>query len=127
MKQLSPEWFEARRGKLTASKIGDIMPGARGSYTKTRADLMTVLQNEILGIEREAGKTFNGNDATAWGTKYEPSARSAYEIKTGDLVEELGLVQHPTLEGMAASPDGQLMLKKNSLKSNVHIRVSRTH
>lgn len=127
MKQLSPEWFEARRGKLTASKIGDIMPGKRGSYLAARADLMTVLQNEILGIEREAGKPHYASEAMAWGTKYEPMARSAYEIQTGDLVEELGLVQHPTLEGMAASPDGQLMLKKNSLKSNVHIRVSRTH
>ncbi len=115
MKQLSPEWFEARKGKLTASRVGMIMPGKRGKPLKAREDLMGELINEILGIRNEKpGENHFAQTAMDWGTKNEPNARAAYEIKTGDLVKELGLIDHPTLEGMAASPDGQLLLKKNS-------------
>jgi predicted phage-related endonuclease len=41
-----------------------------------------------------------------WGTQTEPEARAAYSAKTGELVEEVGFIDHPTIEGAGASPDG---------------------
>jgi putative phage-type endonuclease len=40
------------------------------------------------------------------GTELEPIARSAYEAEKGLFVTECGLVDHPEIEGFAASPDG---------------------
>ena len=111
MQQLSDEWFLARKGKLTASRVGEIMPGKRGAYLKARDDLLSELVNQRLGVREEPRGMHFAQKAMDWGTKWEPVARQAYELKTGDLCEELGLIDHPTLEGMAASPDGKLILK----------------
>jgi len=116
LKQRSEEWFEARMGKLTASVIGHIMPGKRGGYLAARENLLIELQNQNFDIRRE--KTFGSAQLTAmeWGTKYEPDARRAYELATGDSIEEMGLVDHPTLEGLAASPDGKLILENKLIE-----------
>ena len=42
----------------------------------------------------------------AWGTEQEPFARAAYEAKTGQMVEEVGFLPHPTIALAGASPDG---------------------
>jgi hypothetical protein len=41
-----------------------------------------------------------------WGTEQEPFARAAYEAHTGQMVEEVGFIQHPDIEDAGASPDG---------------------
>lgn len=40
------------------------------------------------------------------GTDLEPHARARYIIETGEIVTETGLVDHPTIAGFGASPDG---------------------
>ena len=61
-----------------------------------------------LVIERITGKPTEGfsNAYMQWGTEQEPFARAAYEASRGVLVEETGFVQHPTISGSGASPDG---------------------
>ena len=44
--------------------------------------------------------------AMQWGTDTEPLARSAYEAITGNLVQEVGFIDHPTIKNFGASPDG---------------------
>ena len=41
-----------------------------------------------------------------WGTDSEPLARAAYEAETGAMVEEVGLIDHPSIAMAGASPDG---------------------
>jgi hypothetical protein len=41
-----------------------------------------------------------------WGTEQEPNARAAYSARTGELVEEVGFIDHPTIAMSGASPDG---------------------
>ncbi len=41
-----------------------------------------------------------------WGTEQEPFARAAYESRFKTMVEEVGFIQHPTIEMAGASPDG---------------------
>jgi hypothetical protein len=50
--------------------------------------------------------TFFGNDATRHGEKYEPVARDLYCEKTGEVVHELGLVQHSEIPWLGGSADG---------------------
>ena len=110
--QRSDEWFTARIGRLTASRIGMIMPGKRVAYLSSRADLMDEMRDEILHEKRDVGDAkfpFAVIQAMKWGNDNEDAARAAYELETGNLVEEVGLYLDPQNSRIAASPDGLLM------------------
>ena len=104
MDQHSSEWFSARLGKVTASKVKDVMAKGRGGApSSTRQNYMMQLLCERLTGKREEGFT---SSAMARGTELEPVARSAYEIDKGVMTSETGLILHPKIEGFGASPDG---------------------
>ena len=46
------------------------------------------------------------NAAMEWGTENEPFARAAYEVKTGNTVDQVSAIDHPRIAMSAASPDG---------------------
>lgn len=101
--QGTAEWLQERAGKVTASRIGDLMAKTKAGYSASRANYMAELVAERLtGIPKQ-GFT---NDAMRWGTDTEPQARAMYELETGHTVIETGMVPHPTIEGSGASPDG---------------------
>lgn len=101
--QGTPEWLSERAGKVTASKIADVMAKTKSGPTAMRTNYMADLVAERLtGIPKQ-GFT---NDAMRWGTETEPQARAMYELETGLTVVETGFVPHPTLGGTGASPDG---------------------
>ncbi len=99
MQQKSPEWFAARVGKVTGSRIGAILGH---NPHKTRDGVMRDMVREALGLPSE----FAGNDATRHGENYEPVARRWYEQEKLVTVEELGLIQHKLHPDLAVSPDG---------------------
>ena len=99
MEQRTAEWFAARRGKITASRIKDVLAK---DTTKAHQNY----RNQLIA-ERLSGTTESMfvNDAMRWGTETEPQARSAYEF-LHQSVEETGFHDHPTLPMCGASPDG---------------------
>jgi putative phage-type endonuclease len=101
--QRTDEWYEARLGKVTASRVADVMAKTKSGYSASRANYMAQLICERLTGTK--GESFQ-NAAMAWGTEQEPAARGAYEARTGLLVQETGFVPHPTIPGAGASPDG---------------------
>jgi putative phage-type endonuclease len=103
MEQRSAEWFAARLGKVTASRVADIIAKTKSGYSASRANYMAELVCERLtGMQ---GESFS-SAAMVWGTNTEPMARSAYESRMAELVEETGFVLHPTISMAGASPDG---------------------
>jgi putative phage-type endonuclease len=101
--QGSPEWLSERAGKVTASKIADVMAKTKSGPSAMRTNYMADLVAERLtGIPKQ-GFT---NDAMRWGTETEPQARAMYELETGLTVVETGFVAHPSIDGTGASPDG---------------------
>lgn len=111
--QGSNEWVEIRKGKQTASRIIDILPGKKGPYTAKRKNYMAQLVCEILTGNVE--ETFCSKEMQ-WGKDNEPLARSRYEIETGDMVTEEGFKDHDNIEGFGASPDGNIPAKKKGLE-----------
>ena len=105
MEQRSAEWFAARCGRVTASRVADVIATTRSGYAASRANYMAELV-----VERLTGLPTEGytNAAMQWGIDQEPHARAAYSARTGELVEEIGFVPHPTLEA-GASPDGLVL------------------
>jgi putative phage-type endonuclease len=103
MEQRSPEWFAARLGKVTASRVADVIAKTKTGYSTSRENYMAQLVCErMTGTQAES---YN-NAAMQWGTDQEPLARAAYEAAADVLVDETGFVIHPTISEAGASPDG---------------------
>ncbi|ENL9261136.1 YqaJ viral recombinase family protein [Salmonella enterica] len=104
MLQRSPEWFAARCGKVTASRLYDVMARTKSGYAASRQNYMAELICQRLTGKPEEGFT---NAAMMRGTELEPVAREMYALNEFDaVISEVGLIDHPTIAGFAASPDG---------------------
>jgi len=103
MEQHSPEWYAARLGKVTASRVADLMAKTKSGYSASRANYMAELICERLTLTQ--AETFT-NAAMQWGTECEPHARIAYEFLTDREVTETGFVLHGAIADFGASPDG---------------------
>lgn len=102
--QGSAEWLASRAGKVTASRVADVLAKIKTGEAAARADYKAQIVAEILTGQPQ-GSTFT-NAEMQWGTEQEPFARSAYEVARDTMVDQVGLVIHPRIERAAASPDG---------------------
>ena len=104
--QGSPEWFAARCGKISASRLGDIMRKTKWGESTYKAKVRLE-----LAIERITGKSVSStvmNKAMYDGQEREPEARTLFEAITGKEVALCGSFDHPTIVNTSASPDGLL-------------------
>ena len=101
--QRTAEWFAERCGKVTASRIADVMAKTKNGPAATRSNYMAELIAERLTGNP---KPSFSNAAMQHGTDTEPQARAMYELETGVTVLETGFHHHPVIEGAGASPDG---------------------
>lgn len=103
MEQGSAEWLALRLGKVTASKMADVLSKGRGTAQSKTAEtyMFELLAEKLTG----KSKPFFENDAMRWGTETEPQARSMYSVKNDFVsVEEVAFVEHNEFIGI--SPDG---------------------
>jgi len=103
MIQGSDEWLAARAGRVTASRVADLMARTKTGWGASRANYMAELVAERLTSTPAVRFT---NDAMHWGTDTEPMARETYAFAYDVEIEETGLVMHPTIPDFGASPDG---------------------
>jgi hypothetical protein len=100
----SPEWKEARRGLVTASRCADVLAvlKKKNEEAAPRKKYRTELAIEIL-----TGRTFPHyvSPEMQWGIEQEQFARAAYEIRRNTLIETCGFFVHPTVERFGATPD----------------------
>ena len=101
--QGTDEWFAARLGKVTASRVADVIAKTKTGYSASRDNYMAQLVCERLTGQK--GESFT-NSAMQWGTETEPQARGAYSAARFEIVELVGFVNHPTIKSAGASPDG---------------------
>jgi putative phage-type endonuclease len=103
MDQGTDEWFAIRIGKVTASRVADVIAKTKSGYSASRDNYMAQLVCERLTGQK--GESFT-NAAMQHGTETEPLARAAYEALRDVLVDEVGFVPHPIIKMAGASPDG---------------------
>ena len=101
--QGSEEWLSLRLGRITASRVKDVLTKGRGtSQSKTAESYMMELIAEILTGN---SNPFFENDAMRWGTETEPQARAMYAVNNDFVdVKEVAFVEHNEQAGI--SPDG---------------------
>jgi len=103
IEQGTPEWFAQRIGKVTASRVADVIAKTKTGYSTSRENYMAQLVCErMTGTVAESYT----NAAMQWGTDNEPLARAAYEAYADVLVDEVAMITHPRIEQAGASPDG---------------------
>ena len=101
--QGSDEWKALRLGKVTASRVADVVARTKTGYGASRANYAAQLIAERLtGVAAESYT----NAAMQHGTDTEPEARSAYEFYHGVTVEQVAFVPHPSIADAGCSPDG---------------------
>ena len=103
IKQRTEEWFQQRLGKVTASRISDVI-------AKTKTGVSTSRQNYLVQLvsERLTGKKGDSfvNQAMLDGIERESAARELYMQTRGVSVTEVGFFDHPVIKNSGASPDG---------------------
>lgn len=103
MEQRSADWFAARLGKVTASKIADVTAKTKTGWGAGRANYRAQLVAERLTGQQQDSFT---NSAMQWGIDTEDQARTAYAFLHGQSVVEEAFVIHPRIAMAGASPDG---------------------
>ena len=101
--QGSPEWFEARLGKVSASRMADMTAMTKSGHGASRANYMAELVAERLTLKTAERFT---STAMQWGTEREPEARAMYEFMRNTRVVLVGVALHNTIPNACASPDG---------------------
>ena len=103
LKQGTDEWRQARLGKVTASRIDDVMAKTKTGWGASRGNYLAELVAERLtGVPTEGFKSA----AMEWGNQYEADARDLYQFMKGFDVVNVGMIPHPTIADAGASPDG---------------------
>lgn len=103
IEQGTPEWFALRLGKVTASRIADIMAKTKTGVSASRGNyLIELALQRVTGVFEESFI----NSAMEWGVMQEPHARMEYEVKNELFVEQLAFVDHPYIAWFGCSPDG---------------------
>jgi hypothetical protein len=103
IEQGTPEWHELRRGKVTASRVADILSRTKTGPSASRQNYLIELALQRTTKTIEPSYT---NAAMEWGTQTEPQARVAYEVATNNFVDQVAFIDHPTIEWFGCSPDG---------------------
>ena len=102
IEQGSPEWHQARLGKVTASRISDVAAKIKTGWGASRAKYMGELIAESLTHEPTPSYI---NAAMQHGTDTEPQAAAAYAFYTDAELELVGFVDHPKIDQAGCSPD----------------------
>ena len=97
------EWHQLRLGKVTASRVADILAKTKSGASASRGNYLIELA--LQRVTKTIEESYS-NSAMEWGVATEPQARVAYEVSTGNFVDQIAFVNHPTIEGFGCSPDG---------------------
>lgn len=100
--QGSPEWLQLRCGKVTASRVADIVRKTTKGPSASRARYLGELVAERLtGVPAES---FKSKDME-WGNATEETARQFYAFMGDHKLEAVAFVCHPNIEMSGSSPD----------------------
>lgn len=102
VEQRTDDWFKARLGKVTASRVADIIAKTKSGYSTSRANYAAQLVCERLTGAKESGFT---SSAMQWGIDKEDEAANAYAFHYDARLETVGFVEHPDIDMSGASPD----------------------
>lgn len=133
IEQGSSEWLKQRLGKITGSRIGDLVTsGKKGEmFGKTalsyiyevcaERDLLQKYMDDDYLFEIYQRQVSINNKFIEFGHDNEDFAAERYQLVTECKLEECESIQHPTISHFSASPDRIAI--KDGLRKVVEIKV----
>jgi putative phage-type endonuclease len=103
VEQGTDAWLELRKGKVTASRVADVLAKTKTGVSASRGNYLIELALQRVTGVIEPSFT---NDAMQRGIDEEPRARAAYEVQSNNFVDQVAFIDHPTIKGFGCSPDG---------------------
>lgn len=101
--QNTPEWHAARCGRVTASRVCDIVRKVKTGVSKMRRTYAgELIAERLAGVQHGDGFV---SQAMQFGKDMEDRAALTYAFMRDASVEKIGFVEHPTIEMAGASPD----------------------
>lgn len=113
------EWYRKRLGKITGSRVGDLMKSSRkkdevfGDTAKSyiyqlaaERDMNPAIIEDDELFEIYLQQVGFSSKAVEWGNQQEENARKLYIERTGRNMVETGLCVHPDIPNFGSSPDG---------------------
>ena len=95
IEQRTPQWYAAREGLITASDFAQAL--GQGKFGTQKDFFMKKVDPE----------PFRPSPALKWGVMFEPVASDIYCSRNGGIgMHEFGLMIHPRMSHVGASPDG---------------------
>lgn len=101
LEQGSEEWFNIRKGRITASELSNILTPT-GKISKSSIGYARKLARECVCNDP---LEFQGNKYTDWGNEMEPRARELFEKETGFNFKEVGFCNRADNAPVGCSPD----------------------
>lgn len=101
--QRTEEWVQLRCGKVTGSRICDVLAEIKKGEAASRKNYRAeIIVETLIGIpvEQYVSKEMQ------WGTDTEPFARAAYELEHDASITTVGFATHSMIDRFGASPDG---------------------
>ena len=128
VEQGSAEWIACRLGKITSSRISDIL--AKGKGDKPSATRKNYMYQLLL--ERLTGEMADHYSSPEMqrGLEKEQSAADAYEVETYSIVEKCGFFESPagTMEGSSpdrlVGDDGLIEIKNPNTSTHLETKMS---
>ena len=103
IEQGTAEWHQLRLGKVTASRISDVLAKIKSGESASRKNYkMELVVERLTGLKTESYTS----PAMQWGIDNEGLARSEYELRNNVLVDQVPFINHKTIENAGCSPDG---------------------
>jgi putative phage-type endonuclease len=103
IKQGTDDWKKLRLGKVTASRVSDVMSKIKSGESASRRNYkMDLVVERLTGLPTSSFTS----PAMSWGVENECLARMAYEAFKGVFVDQVAFCNHPTIEWFGCSPDG---------------------
>lgn len=123
MEQGSPEWKNARCGRITMSNAQTMLTKGRGNQPSvTRQKYLYEVASEIItGVPAESVNTWD----MARGNVLEPYALQAYKARTGYKVKTVGLGYLDEMKRVSASPDGLVVGDNGEYVRGVEIKCQK--
>jgi hypothetical protein len=134
IEQGSHEWFAARTGAATGSRIREALSTlSRASQGYKAGDRSAESRKYMLqlALERITGEVVRHHVTPEmdWGTEHEPHAVRAYEAVTEAACRKVGIAVHPSIPMFMASPDRYIgsdgVLEVKCPTSMVHLEYLR--
>ena len=117
IEQGSDEWFEVRKGKMTASHaqaIGSAIKTTKTGKTTIGAGITTYILSLMSEVYSSAEKERYSNEHMDRGVELEDEAAEIYSLNSGDELEKVGFIEYNEFVG--CSPDRLVKDKKEGVE-----------